>query len=209
VRREVEVVHGRSHGWIDLLAFHPEHGILVIVEIKTRVEDLGLIERQLAWYERSAHDVASRFGWRPARVVSWLLLLATDEVEHSLRRERDAIREGFPVRASEMRAVLQGTMPTADQRGLALIDPSSRRAAWLIPSRLDGRRSPPPHRDYADAARRMTPDLETLSPAATCRSGRRSSSEPAPAGAQITLDGRLVHRSRVAVGIRSARATCR
>jgi transcriptional regulator with XRE-family HTH domain len=156
VRREVEVVHGRWHGWIDLLAFHPEKGILVIVEIKTRVDDLGLIERQLAWYERSADDVASRFGWRPARVVSWLLLLATEEVEDSIRRDRDAIREGFPVRASEMRAVLEGTMPARDTRGLALIDPSSRRAAWLIPSRLDGRRSPPPYRDYADAARRMT-----------------------------------------------------
>jgi hypothetical protein len=40
-------------------------------------------------------------------------------------------------------------------RGLALIDPSSRRRAWLIRTRLDGRRSPAPFADYADAARRL------------------------------------------------------
>ncbi|MEX2184565.1 MAG: helix-turn-helix domain-containing protein, partial [Chloroflexota bacterium] len=33
--REVEVVHGRTHGWIDLLAFDPRTATLVIVEIKT------------------------------------------------------------------------------------------------------------------------------------------------------------------------------
>ena len=54
--REVEIVHGRSHGWIDLLAFDPRTGLLLIVEIKTRLDDLGLVERQLAWYERSAFE---------------------------------------------------------------------------------------------------------------------------------------------------------
>src|SRR5688572_10454874 len=80
VVRETEVVHGRSHGWIDLLAFHPGTQTLVIVEIKTRLDDLGAIERQLAWYERSARDIAARSGWRASSIVSWLLLLQSDEV---------------------------------------------------------------------------------------------------------------------------------
>jgi transcriptional regulator with XRE-family HTH domain len=155
VRREVEIVHGNSHGWIDLLAYHPVTRMLVIVEIKTRLEDLGLIERQLAWYERAAFDVATRFEWHPTRVASWLLMLASEEVEGAMRREREAIRIAFPVRAREMRSVATEGATSTGQRGLALIDPSSRRAAWLIPSRLDGRRSSAPYRDYADAARRM------------------------------------------------------
>jgi hypothetical protein len=40
-------------------------------------------------------------------------------------------------------------------RGLALIDPTSRRRDWLLPSRSDGRRTRAPYMDYADAARRL------------------------------------------------------
>jgi transcriptional regulator with XRE-family HTH domain len=155
IRREVEVIHGRSHGWIDILAFHPGSATLVIVEIKTRLDDLGAIERQLGWYERAGREVAATAGWRPVTIVSWLLLLNSEEVERSLRVERDLLRVGFPVRASEMRVVLEGVRPSGSGRGIALIDPSSRRAAWLIPTCLDGRRSPATYRDYADAARRM------------------------------------------------------
>jgi hypothetical protein len=36
-----------------------------------------------------------------------------------------------------------------------LVDPISRRRAWLWRTRLDGRRSTPPYRDYRDAARRL------------------------------------------------------
>jgi transcriptional regulator with XRE-family HTH domain len=153
-RREVEIVHARSHGWIDILAFHPGRRTLIIVEIKTRLDDLGLAERQLAWYERSAREVAARFGWKPVIIATWLLLLHTDEVDDAIRRERATLAVGFPARAGDMRAMLLGT-PHAGKRGVALIDPSSRRADWLIPTRSDGRRSPAPYRDYADAARRM------------------------------------------------------
>lgn len=155
-RREVEVVHARSHGWIDLLAFHPVTGILVIVEVKTQLDNLGAIERQLAWYERSATDVALTFGWQPTGVFSWLLLLESEEVETAVHRSREVLREAFECRASEMRAVLRGAAGHAPAvRGLALIDPSSRRADWLVPTRSDGRRSVAPYRDYADAARRI------------------------------------------------------
>lgn len=127
-RREVEVVHARSHGWIDLLAFHPVTRELVIVEVKTRLDNLGAIERQLAWYERSATDVAARFGWQPTGVSSWLLLLQSDEVETAVLGSRQVLRDAFECRETEMRAVLRGAKPPAPGvRGLALIDPSSRR----------------------------------------------------------------------------------
>ena len=44
--REVEIVHGRTHGWIDLLAFDRRTGMMVVIEIKTRLEDIGALERQ-------------------------------------------------------------------------------------------------------------------------------------------------------------------
>lgn len=155
-RREQEIVLARAHGWIDLLAFDPRTRTLVIVEIKTRIDDLGAIERQLGWYERDAPLIAQRHGWRPRRIETWLLVLASDEVEATIREQRDVLRLGFPARASAMREVLAGVVDRPRSgRGLALIDPASRRTDWLIPTRVDGRRSAAPYRDYADAARRL------------------------------------------------------
>jgi DNA-binding XRE family transcriptional regulator len=154
--RELEVMSGRAHGWIDVLAFDRRSGTLIVIELKTRLDDLGAIERQVAWYEREVRGVVSRLGWRPRRVLSWLLLLASDEVEGRISLHRDLLRRAFPDRAPAMRAVMLDPAAEARGRGLALIDPTSRRRQWLISSRTDGRRSTTPFRDYADAARHLT-----------------------------------------------------
>lgn len=155
VAREVEIIHGRSRGWIDLLAYDPRTRTLLVIEVKTRLDDLGGVERQLGWYERAAWDRARELGWEPRRIRSWLLVLASDEVESVLASNRPYIAAAFPVRAREMARLLVPDAPaTATARGLALIDPSSRGRDWLIRSRIDGRRSPSRYVDYADAARR-------------------------------------------------------
>jgi transcriptional regulator with XRE-family HTH domain len=146
--REVEVVHGRSHGWIDLLAFDPRTGRLVVVEIKTRLDDVGAIERQLGWYRRMAPAIARREGWLVREVSTWLLLLASDEVDLAIAANRELLKHAFPARGS---ALLDTSEP-----GLALIDPTSRRRSWLIRPRIDGRRTRLPYRDAADAARRFS-----------------------------------------------------
>lgn len=153
--REVEVVQARSHGWIDLLAFHPEDETLLVIEIKTRLDDLGAVERQLGWYGRSAGDVARRLGWTPRRIVIWLVVLASDEVEAVISNNGDLLQGRFPLRARQMQAWLsEGRHPTTGW-GLAMVDPTSKRRDWLIRSRVDGRRSPNRFADYAAAARRL------------------------------------------------------
>lgn len=167
--REVEIVDGRWRGWIDLLAFDPRTGTLLVIEIKTRIDDLGAIERQLGWYARVARRLARSRGWEVRQVQVWLLVLASDEVEDALRADRDILERAFPLRAAEMRRVVAGQSgpPGVDRRpvargsplarGLALVDPARRRRDWLIPTKLDGRRSPAPYRDYRDAAARSAP----------------------------------------------------
>lgn len=158
LRREVRIDSGRYHGWIDLLAFHAESGTLVIIEIKTSIDDLGGIERNMDWYVREAPSVASRLGWDARVILPWLLVLATDEVEARLRANRVVVDAAFPVRAPAMTAILadpaSAATVDAGRRGLALIDPRSRRRSWLIRSRIDGRRSNAPYRDYTDFLRR-------------------------------------------------------
>ncbi len=154
VAREVEVRHGRSHGWIDMLAFDPTTGVLLILEIKTRLDDLGAIERQVAWYERTAWEIARSLGWQPRRAASWLLMLSSEEVERAVRLNWRTLALSFPRRAPDMLADLEApdAMP-AGARGLALVDPTSRRRDWLIRTRIDGRRSDAAFAGYADAAR--------------------------------------------------------
>lgn len=153
--REVEIVHGRSHGWIDLLAFDPRTGTLFLIEVKTRLDDLGAVERQLGWYERAGWSAARDLGWMPRRMRSWLLVLASDEIDNVIRANRNLFDIGFPLRAREMALDLDGAVrPWVPGRGLAMIDPSARGRDWLIRTRADGRRSPARYVDYADAARR-------------------------------------------------------
>ena len=156
LKREVEVVQARSHGWIDLMACHPESETLLVVEVKTRLDDLGSVERQIGWYGRSAAEAARRIGWRPRRIVAWLLVLASDEVERTARDNRDLLSLAFPVRAPQMLDWLSaGAHPTIG-RGLAMVDPSSKRRDWLIRLHVDGRRSPARYAGYGDAARSLT-----------------------------------------------------
>lgn len=152
--REVRIEDGRYLGWIDLLAFHEPSGTLVVIEVKTQIDDLGAIERSIDWYERAAVSAARRLGWRPTRTASWLVALATDEVDDRIWANRTALSLSFPIRAASMMATMTDPAGSALGRGLALIDPRSRRRDPLIRARTDGRRSAAPYQGYADFMRR-------------------------------------------------------
>ena len=153
VAREVEIDGGRSRGWIDVLAYHEPSRRLLVIEVKTEIHDIGRIERSLNWYAREAPLAARRLGWRPSTVGSALLVLDTTANGATLRTNSELMRVGFPSRARALRAVVEGTAPIDGERHLALIDPRSRRSAWLRPTVLEGRHSPAPYRDYIDAVR--------------------------------------------------------
>jgi transcriptional regulator with XRE-family HTH domain len=152
--REVAASAGGIHGWIDILAYQPATSTLAVIEIKSRLDDFGAVERQVGWYERRAPQLARELGWRHRQLVTWLIVLAADEVDRSIQANRDSVGQAFPGRADGVLACIRGLAPDA-ARSMALIDPASRRSRWLIRTRLDGRRSPAPYRDYADAARRI------------------------------------------------------
>ena len=155
VRTEVEVGGDRSRGWIDLLAYHPRTRLLLVIEIKTEIRDLGAIERSLGWYERESWAAARRLGWWPQTLVGCLLLLATDANDDRIRDNRLAFSRGFPTRAKEISSVIAGdSSPVGGRRAMALVDPCSRRRDWLRPARVDGRRSAAPYVDYSDFMRR-------------------------------------------------------
>jgi transcriptional regulator with XRE-family HTH domain len=150
VAAEVEVGGDRSRGWIDVLAYHPGRRITLVIEVKTEIHDLGAIERSLGWYEREAWAASRRVGWRPNSIVAGLLLLATGANDTRATDNRDALRRGFPMRARDLAKLVAGEDASEIGRFVAMIDPRSRRDAWLRPMYIDGRRTPEPYADYAD-----------------------------------------------------------
>ena len=156
-RREVEIVDGRSHGWIDVLGCYPQTGALLVVEAKTEIDDVGHIERAMAWYAREAPSAGRRFGWNAHKIVGVLIVLDTRATADRLRSNRDAIAQSFQLRAEWLTRCLRGeaAIPKGPVRALAAIDPASRRTTWLRPTMLDGRRSPAAYEDYAEFSRRL------------------------------------------------------
>lgn len=122
---EVEIGRGRARRWIDVLAFHPVERALLVIEVKTVIDDLGQIERVLSTYERGAWQAAHELGWHPRLVVGCLIALATAAVDARVLANRTAFDLGFPVRSAEFADVISSPASPAAGRGraLALIDP--------------------------------------------------------------------------------------
>lgn len=159
VEREVEIGDPRRPGWIDILAFHPGANIVLVVEVKTELRDLGELERQIGWYEREAMSASRRLGWYPDLAVGCVFLLATEANERRLRENGLSLAAAFPLRGPALWELVSGRRPGTDVRGrgLAMIDPRSRRRRWCQPTVFDGRRPSPPYRNYADFIRASTP----------------------------------------------------
>jgi transcriptional regulator with XRE-family HTH domain len=151
---EVEVGSDRSRGWIDILAYHTETRILLVIELKTEIVDMGGIQRSFSWYGREAWQAAKRSGWRPERAFGCLLLLATEANDDRARANRDVMDLEFQGRAANLTRLVAGErLDVVPKRFVAMVDPASRRRAWLRPLRIDGRRAGTPYRDYADFMR--------------------------------------------------------
>jgi hypothetical protein len=152
VRREVQIGNPARPGWIDVLAFHPETRVLLVIEVKTELNDLGGLERQLGWYSREARRAGKASGWEPVAVATAALVLATAVNDDRIRQNAVGIHQTFPRRWRDLMAIVRGGEPGRGW-GVALIDPRSRVRDWCRPTVLDGRRSQAPYRHIGDFLR--------------------------------------------------------
>jgi hypothetical protein len=155
VAHEVEVGSARSRGFIDILASHRDSGVAMVIEIKTELVDLGEVQRTLGWYERESWAETRRLGWKQRGVVGVVARLATEVNEGAIQENRVLLQQWCPTRARQLNEWMSRPLSPRPPRSLALIDPASRRRRWLMPARVDGRRSPAPYEDYADFMRRL------------------------------------------------------
>lgn len=126
VEAEASFSEWGERGRIDLLAFDPRTGTLIIVEVKTQLLDLQDLFGALNVKERLAATVAQRRGWIVRRRVSVLAVAATT-ANRDIVRSHPSLFAGFARRKLTVEAV-RGE----DQRILHWVTASqASRGAWI------------------------------------------------------------------------------
>jgi transcriptional regulator with XRE-family HTH domain len=125
-----------ERGSIDILAFEPSTGVLLVIEVKTVVPDVGGMLATLDRKVRLARDLAKERGW-PARTVGRLLVLpAESTARRRIEQHHATFRNAFPSRNVEVNRWLRA--PAGSLSGLLFV--SSARPADT--SRAFDRHSP-------------------------------------------------------------------
>ncbi|MGH2383068.1 MAG: hypothetical protein ACRDG7_17850 [Candidatus Limnocylindria bacterium] len=135
-----------ERGRIDLLAFHPGSGTLLVVEVKTELTDLQALFGSMSVKERLAPRIAHERGWG-VRCVSSLLALADMPATHRIVSQHGRLFAGFQRHALSIRSQLR--TPRGAARLLLYVPAETatdgRRDDWLAtrrrvhPSRPDER----------------------------------------------------------------------
>ncbi len=155
--REVPIGAHRVRGWIDLLAWRPRDRIVLVIEVKGDMHDVGALERQVAWYEREALSATHLLGWRPACLAVAGLLLASRYNDAIVRAHADVLRRRFATPPARLASIVSESTPSGLLRTLAFVDPLRRRRSWLLPTPLHGGRPVLPYQSADDLRARLAP----------------------------------------------------
>ena len=86
-----------ERGSIDVLAWHEKRRALLIIEVKTGLDDVGGLVRQVDRYRRLANDIAKTRGWWPSAVAVWAVVADGRTARRRLEQHRGTLRRAFPI----------------------------------------------------------------------------------------------------------------
>jgi transcriptional regulator with XRE-family HTH domain len=119
VATEVSFNNYGERGSIDILAYHRPTRILLVIEVKTVVPDLGGVLATFDRKARLASDIARERGW-DAMSVAKLLVLPEDRTARRRVTEHDeTFTNAFPARNVEVNAWLKA--PSGSLSGLLFL----------------------------------------------------------------------------------------
>ncbi len=126
VEPEASYNHFGERGRYDLLAFHPGDRVLLVVEVKTELNDLQAMFGSLNVKERLARRVAAELGWSSAATSTLLAMASTSAARKIVASHANLFRPYHVHRAPAVwRAELLG---------------SKRHNLVWVPARVTGRR---------------------------------------------------------------------
>ena len=116
-----------ERGVIDILAFHPPTGALLVIELKTDIVDvqglIGAVDR----YRRLAPQIARERGWTVGPVSCWVLLRDMPSNHRRLAVHATVLRNAFPDDGRRMRGWLR--QPSGIVAALSFLSDSHARKA--------------------------------------------------------------------------------
>jgi hypothetical protein len=151
VRIEVTYSHYGERGSFDILAFHPDTGMLLVVEAKTDLASAESTLRKVDEKVRLGPIVArERFGW-PAKGVSRLLVMPeTSTLRRRVARHGALFESAFPDRGIAVRRWLD--VPSGPFAGLWFLSANNPRVAKRGGGGRDRVRRPAPPSANHDVA---------------------------------------------------------
>jgi DNA-binding XRE family transcriptional regulator len=96
-----------ERGVVDLVAWHAATRTLLLIEVKTRLVEVGDLLAQLGRRQRLGRSIAGDLGRVPARIASLLVIEDTRTNRRDLARHRDLIAAALPSDGRTVAAVLR------------------------------------------------------------------------------------------------------
>lgn len=112
-----------ERGSIDLLAFHPATGALLVIEVKSAIPD---VQATLAGIDRKARlalAVAKERGWRVTSVSRWLVVPGDRTTRRRIAAHETTFRAALPGRSVAMRR--WAAEPCGTVAGIVFVSPST------------------------------------------------------------------------------------
>jgi hypothetical protein len=112
-----------ERGSIDVLAFHPPTGSLLVIEVKSSIHD---VQGTLAGIDRKARNalrVARERGWRVKTVSRWLVASGDSTTRRRVASHEATFRAMLPQGGDELRRWV--TAPRGSTSGILFVSPST------------------------------------------------------------------------------------
>jgi transcriptional regulator with XRE-family HTH domain len=140
-------LHG-ERGIIDILAWHPGRRMLLVIELKTEIVEVGMLLSKMDQRRRLAGNVARPFGWDPVAISTWVVLADSRTNRRALAAHRRVLRAKFPIDGRSIRRWMRDPRERIDALGFL----PERHVVQL------GRDIAPVRRVRAPRARTISPD---------------------------------------------------
>ena len=129
VATEVSFNHFGERGSIDVLAFHPETRVLLVVEVKSVVPDVQATLVTLDRKERLALEIARERGWNAVAVGKLLVIRDERTARRRIAQHAATFGSAFPDRIARVRAWIRRPEPARPLRGLWFLTSESQAVA--------------------------------------------------------------------------------
>ncbi len=116
-----------ERGSVDVLAFHPLTGSLLVVEVKSAVPDVQATLAGIDRKSRLATQIARERGWRVTSVSRWLVVPDTSTTRRRVEQHASTFEAALPARTVALRR--WAAAPSGALAGVLFVPPITHAAA--------------------------------------------------------------------------------